>query len=60
MFKASPGKSLHATLFQNKNKIKGLGAQLKWESPCLASMRPWVQSLVLSKIKVGEVVLSLG
>lgn len=35
--------------FTNKNRDKGLGMWLRKDSPCLAHMRPWVQSPLLHK-----------
>jgi hypothetical protein len=46
--KASPGK-VSKTISKAKIQTKEMGAWLKWQSTCLASLRSWVQSPVVGE-----------
>jgi hypothetical protein len=56
---ANTGK-VRETLSQKQNTNRKTGACLKWQSPCLVSVRSWVQPQVWQKKKKnGETIIKL-
>jgi hypothetical protein len=51
---ASLGKQFMSPYLENTQHKIGLAECLKWWSTCLANVRPWAQTLVLSPQKCGD------